>query len=243
MEPELPCPAWNWMVRMLLEYILVTTRKHSCGKVMFLHLSICSRGVGVGFPHDQNPRGSASKGSASKGSGSNGSGSNGSASKGSLSKGSLSPGRSAPKAGWGGWGGFQTSGTMKACGTHPTRALSCFISSVWGFHNVSDNGCVVVGLIVSVQINLVRGQYYDDDDDEGLDFYWYIVIFCRRSFLYCRLLCQLAHPLYEQVGLTALFTKPPASRFPALPWFDWYYSIIPPWGSFLLAVFLGAAGI
>ena len=27
---------------------------------------------------------------------------------------------------------------------------------------------------------------------------------------------------------TAWFTKPPASWFPAIPWFDWYYSIIPP---------------
>ena len=27
---------------------------------------------------------------------------------------------------------------------------------------------------------------------------------------------------------TALFTKLPASRFLVVPWFDWYYSIIPP---------------
>ena len=49
---------------------------------------------------------------------------------------------------------------------------------------------------------------------------------------------------------TVLFTKLLASRFPAIPWFDWYYSIIPPfhlwsrqwgncpWGSFLPAAFL-----
>ena len=53
---------------------------------------------------------------------------------------------------------------------------------------------------------------------------------------------------------TALFTKPPASRFPAVPWFAWYYSIIPLlqpwsrqwgnilWGLFLSPVFLGTAG-
>ena len=29
-------------------------------------------------------------------------------------------------------------------------------------------------------------------------------------------------------AVTALFTKLPASRFPAIPWFDRYYSIIPP---------------
>ena len=30
-----------------------------------------------------------------------------------------------------------------------------------------------------------------------------------------------------ELVVTALFTKPPASRFPAVPGFDWYYSIIP----------------
>ena len=50
---------------------------------------------------------------------------------------------------------------------------------------------------------------------------------------------------------TAPFIKPPASRFPAIPWFAWYYSIIPLfqpwsrqwgnglWGSFLPPVFFG----
>ena len=29
-------------------------------------------------------------------------------------------------------------------------------------------------------------------------------------------------------AVTVLFTKLPASQFPAIPWFDWYYSIISP---------------
>ena len=55
--------------------------------------------------------------------------------------------------------------------------------------------------------------------------------------------------MYRESRLTALFTKPPASCFPAVPWFDWYYSIDPPfcpwscqwwnglWGSLLPVAF------
>ena len=43
--------------------------------------------------------------------------------------------------------------------------------------------CIAVGLIASAQADLVRGQYYDDDDDNGLELHWYIIIAAIGVFL------------------------------------------------------------
>ena len=40
--------SWNLLQNNIINVIIITARKRSCGKVMFLHVSICSRGGVVG---------------------------------------------------------------------------------------------------------------------------------------------------------------------------------------------------
>ena len=96
-----------------------TVRKPSCGKVMFLHLSVCRSQGGGGLP-----RGICIHG--------------GSASRGGVWEGVLPPGGSAylciQRGRWSasGEGGVRQtpSGTRKAGGTHPPGMLSCSLKRI-----------------------------------------------------------------------------------------------------------------